>query len=594
MWALILSTVVTPALAGSFRGSVIVNDTIAEKSLLQELGSNARRERVKELEKAMMTTFHALPKTADGHLGHQAVRYILHRLFIEQRGWFIRGLESSASVPTQYLKTNWVPSYLQHMLEKRFGENGISLHELAALAAALEDLIAQEALGRFEALDEYVHLPKTVSYEKFSEIVKTFMVIYLKNENLPATDVWELNYYVNRFMHKYAGWNQTSEYIEEIIKSDVQVNEEGLVDVEQNKGIFNDIGLKFHALNDRQCRELKATLVEREDRPGRVLLGKFYNMSKYSHWQFREKPEYLKTVGALDESEPGVQRLIIPNYVQSMSNCLNSSSLYSMCCRNECEELMASLEKHVANPVGYVVDILEVTSSLSTESVSAPRKLPDSLQMRLQEIASLHNGKVPLHSRLFAQWMHHAFPKECPYPHTFGSTSSQSPEEYTRASGSSTWESEEAMDEFIVTSCKADSESTASGELPWHAQEENPLDVEVHRPSLPADSSDEPPSMALAHLAMCSLVFIAVVYVLQPDHSSASDTLPQHGVDDTSVRQRPKHEKVVHALILVALCVVANPVLVASVVIPGFFVMKVVPMARSRLAVYRKLHCPTD
>ena len=42
---------------------------------------------------------------------------------------------------------------------------------------------------------------------------------------------------------------------------------------------------------------------------------------------------------------------------------------------------------------------------------------------RLDEIASLHAGPVPLHSRLFRQWMHHAYPRECPYPHEAGDLS---------------------------------------------------------------------------------------------------------------------------------------------------------------------------
>ena len=35
----------------------------------------------------------------------------------------------------------------------------------------------------------------------------------------------------------------------------------------------------------------------------------------------------------------------------------------------------------------------------------------------MEQVASHHGGKVPLHGRLFAQWLHHAFPRECPYPH---------------------------------------------------------------------------------------------------------------------------------------------------------------------------------
>jgi hypothetical protein len=42
---------------------------------------------------------------------------------------------------------------------------------------------------------------------------------------------------------------------------------------------------------------------------------------------------------------------------------------------------------------------------------------------RLDEVAAHHGGLVPLHGRLFAQWMHYAYPRECPYPHVSGTTS---------------------------------------------------------------------------------------------------------------------------------------------------------------------------
>merc|ERR1712129_345286 len=44
------------------------------------------------------------------------------------------------------------------------------------------------------------------------------------------------------------------------------------------------------------------------------------------------------------------------------------------------------------------------------------------LLSRLQEIANHHQGQVPLHGRLFMQWLHHAFPTECTFPHVSGTT----------------------------------------------------------------------------------------------------------------------------------------------------------------------------
>merc|ERR1711933_446321 len=51
------------------------------------------------------------------------------------------------------------------------------------------------------------------------------------------------------------------------------------------------------------------------------------------------------------------------------------------------------------------------------------------------EVAKQHDGRVPLHGRLFAQWMHHAYPHECPYPHKGGTTKPMTPEEWMEKSG---------------------------------------------------------------------------------------------------------------------------------------------------------------
>merc|ERR1712087_285833 len=46
------------------------------------------------------------------------------------------------------------------------------------------------------------------------------------------------------------------------------------------------------------------------------------------------------------------------------------------------------------------------------------------------QIASAHGGSVPLHGRLFAQWLHYAFPRECPFPHKTGNVAAATPYEF--------------------------------------------------------------------------------------------------------------------------------------------------------------------
>merc|ERR1719191_416734 len=107
-----------------------------------------------------------------------------------------------------------------------------------------------------------------------------------------------------------------------------------------------------------------------------------------------------------------------------------TSSFYAVCCRNECEDLMGALEKHISGEMALPDQILEIISGLSTSTVARGRTIPESQSNRLRSIAQIHGGSVPLHSRLFAQWLHHAFPRECPYPHESGRTNPQTPDEW--------------------------------------------------------------------------------------------------------------------------------------------------------------------
>jgi len=51
----------------------------------------------------------------------------------------------------------------------------------------------------------------------------------------------------------------------------------------------------------------------------------------------------------------------------------------------------------------------------------------DAAEARLRDIAGRNGGEVPLHGRLFAEFLHNAFPTDCPYPHLAEDASAFSP-----------------------------------------------------------------------------------------------------------------------------------------------------------------------
>jgi len=171
--------------------------------------------------------------------------------------------------------------------------------------------------------------------------------------------------------------------------------------------------------------------------------------------------DYLEQLGALDESHSSV---IIPNYVNAASNCLASSSIYSVCCINECEALLGHLEREIAAPEAYPEEILKIVAKLPSATIHAPRDLSADLRSRLEEIANHHDGTVPLHGRLFLQWLHHAYPRECPYPHTAGSTNPITSKEW--------YQTRSVASEEELQRWSASERPETASQKPWKLEEE--------------------------------------------------------------------------------------------------------------------------
>lgn len=239
-----------------------------------------------------------------------------------------------------------------------------------------------------------------------------------------------------------------------------------------------DLGHHFGKFQNLECQSLKSQLMDMEYRgTGRVRLSEFYGGADDGSWTFTESVDYLRALGALDESDPKQMSVIIPNFLVSQTNCITPSSMYSVCCLNECEGLMSALERGSGGPEGEPAQIFELVSTIASATVDAPRVLPDVQRKRLEEVASLHGGKVPLHGRLFAQWMHHAYPRECPYPHVTGTTAPVSPDEWMKTS-ETTEATDEEMKRHALQRASAEELSTAMAPeahaeaLPWITVEE--------------------------------------------------------------------------------------------------------------------------
>jgi hypothetical protein len=423
----------------------------------------------------------AMPKNEHGNLGHATVRYALHRLFLMRHGWHFKGLARDAEAsnitsPAGILKDQ-MPAYIQTLFEDRLGGKGLSLHDLAAMAATMEHLVHKEVVSKLgDAYALYNILPTQLVNEKQADtILDLIMASRVYGQSLKKMNQRRAAAVLRKISDDYVGWHSTQEFVRRVranLTMDVQNATSAEIDFATMTKISEVVGEEFGNVQSFECEDLKSTLMKMDPRgSGRVKLGDFYQPGLDGNWQFQEKPEYLQQIGALDESDPKAPSVVIVNYIHSYANCIMSAGFYNVCCKDECEDLFGHLEEKIAAPETTPATIVALVEKLPSSTVNIPRQLSATLLNRLDSIAAEHGGTVPLHGRLFAQWMHHAYPRECPYPHVSGTSSQQTPEEWKNITGKSERSTRKEMQKFAPSS-ENGTWAEEPEELPWTHEEE--------------------------------------------------------------------------------------------------------------------------
>lgn len=464
------------ALGNGFDWAPKVSESDADASLAIEL-SGIDDVRIAEYEAAMRTTVATLPRNEHGRLGREVVHYVLHRLFVARFGWFFKGLEINEDADlTESSRAKDVILHLQRRLElledqESSGNTGLGLHELAVLAASLEDLVHQEATIQLRAAWQVSEkdTSSTITRAEAENIVASYMMVFLSARDLSFATRSDLIQELRRFKKGYTDWEAAEKWLLDLELKTWGPPTSEPMDFAATEKMVQNIGKEFGHFNDMECKALKTTLHEMENRSpkaGRVRLPDFYNKSMYSHWRLNEKADYLREMGALDDSNKDQPLVISANYAMARSNCLEATEFFAVCCRNECEDLMGKLEQGVGMEKATSDSIERIVRTLSSDTVKAPRELPTVLRTRLKEAAASQGGLVNLHGRLFAQWMHHAFPNECPYPHEAGHSNPQTADEWL-AKGVSV--SAEDMLQHVNSASQND--VVVKEELPWSQTE---------------------------------------------------------------------------------------------------------------------------
>merc|ERR1719389_1112239 len=237
-----------------------------------------------------------------------------------------------------------------------------------------------------------------LSEEEAAQILEMYMSIYIlgfMHTNLTTMTgpiAQELHANINEV---YPIWPETQQFLREVYRSVAPKRDYLYFNEVEN--VIAEIGERYGRFQDIECRQLKDLLVASEDPSiggaGRVRISDFYKKAlDEGKWQFTESIDYLRNLGALDESDASNPRVIIPNYISGPSNCVASSAYYSVCCLDECEGILGQIEQRIAAPEATPSTIAALVAAIPSTTMPANRTLSAWLKHRLEEVAKHHGG----------------------------------------------------------------------------------------------------------------------------------------------------------------------------------------------------------
>lgn len=400
------------------------------------------------LRQKVLPMWTSLPKNGAGNIAKPSLRYSVHRHFMQEHHLSIVGLEP-AQFNTEHeevvLLTEFAPQFVRDVLQEGAAESGYSLDDVVTMIAAIEQLLQGTTRDIIDEALLYDELSKRVLLDEHevTRVLESYASVWMLGDIHDGFDDAELS---PDDIHE--NWDDVLEFVEGQVETFKHARcfagaepKKGLVwtpfrpyfSLEDIESIAARMTMEFGKYWEGECSRIKNLLVDMDKREvGRVPLKDFYGAATMGEWRFSESKSYLRQLGALDETSSwhGPQ-LILTNYIQGPSNCIISADHYRVCCSNECEYILDEIEEAIGGPLGDAEQIIGLVNNI-TVSLDEPKEAQVSRKMmkQLKEIASGNSGKIALHSRLFAQWLHYVFPRDCPFPHKAGTTVALTPDRY--------------------------------------------------------------------------------------------------------------------------------------------------------------------
>eukprot|EP00928_Gymnodinium_smaydae_P057080 TRINITY_DN40354_c0_g1_i1.p1 TRINITY_DN40354_c0_g1~~TRINITY_DN40354_c0_g1_i1.p1 ORF type:complete len:546 (-),score=121.37 TRINITY_DN40354_c0_g1_i1:103-1740(-) len=473
---------------------------LEEKTHLVQRNDTAFELRREKYMIALQPIFKLAPKDSNGLVTTKVARYALHRLFSERHGWNINGVERRAAVRNT--------SKIGEALD--IGGN-ITMLQLATFAATLETLVKAESTDRLKLVFDDLNFSRDMDYnaEDAKRAAHLYLVLWLSRQMDPIKPP-SVSFAKKHIKDIYPNFQDYEDFVDHIFDTLVEDGEIGpsLTMWDASLQVINEIAERYGSWQDKDCVRMREALMTMETPgTGRVPLSRFWGgFTEGGEWNFQESAVFLKQLNALDGEGPN-QSVIVPNYIYSQANCLSLSGYFDVCCINECDSLLSQVEAQVDAPAAAPQRIAEVVSTVSSRTVSAPRELPARLLKRLDEIAEHHRGLVPLHGRLFAQFMHHSYPHECPYP-SLDADSVVDTETWITPQDARSYVNQSEVTLFVEAAGDAhyfdgsDADAIAD-DLPWMDEEELFMtSLRVYSPE--EEPASQEPSMTVPFIGMLS------------------------------------------------------------------------------------------
>jgi hypothetical protein len=412
-------------------------------------GGGAQESDLASIERSLQPIWRVLPKNGHGRIERRMLRYLVYRHFMRQSSLLVRGFEqtppaNASDWASAEILSQRVPAFVESVLGHE-SEHGFDLRDAAYVVAALEQLVfdSEDALLEEAYREQGWPAGEPLSPQSLELVLLEYTLRWIVGDNPDGVFVLQTNKSMATTVIPH--WPEVAIFVKGEIKAYDRERQRaaragtGAMSLRYSLGdvhqIVGRIVKGFASFWRSECDWMQEALVRMDSRgTGRVPLSRFYSGTLGGEWRFSESESYLRDMGALDETSAWRgKEVIIPNYIQAASNCMVTGPHYLLCCQGSCGDILAEVEAGIGGPTASPGEIFALMQNISVQTTVFDEEatvLSRPLRSQLEEIAAAHGGQVPVHGRLFAQWLHYVFPRECPFPHRAGTVKLLTPGEY--------------------------------------------------------------------------------------------------------------------------------------------------------------------